>query len=386
MRKVLTVFAIWFAGLGAAGQFAKVSVSYDQIGAAYPGLPVVWSGLLVSIVGLVGLVFGTTAGLLVVRVGARRALLGALVIGALVSLIESVLPAYPVMLFARALEGVSHLTIVVVGPTTIAGVAAGKRQGAAMTLWATIFGLTFAVMAWIAPAILQAGGLALLFQLHAGWMLACAAALAALMPREVRLSPARLKRGLLAQHLTVYSSPVLAAPASAFVCYTVTYVAVLTLLPGALSAGWGHAAGVLLPLVSIAAGLVLGVWLLGRWPAVRVTQAGFLLALLASPALWLLWSSGPGAFAATLVLGAGLGLVPGSSYAAIAQLNPDPEDRAWAAGAIAQTGNLGTTLGTPVLALVMQKAGSAGLSVYLAIFSALGILAVAAQARRRRRA
>jgi DHA1 family inner membrane transport protein len=204
------------------------------------------------------------------------------------------------------------------------------------------------------------------------------------MPGAVALTPARPRGGLLAQHLLVYRSPVIAAPASGFFFYTICYVAILTLLPGALPRGWGHLAGVFLPLVSILVSMTAGVWLLGRMPAVRVTQGGFLLAMLAVLALWLGWESGPAAFAASLVLGAGLGLVPGSSYAAVPQLNAAPDDRAWASGAIAQTGNLGTTLGTPLLAVVMQKAGGAGLAVFVLCFSALGIAIVALQEARRR--
>lgn len=158
MRNLLTILAIWCAGLGAAAQFGKISVSYDALGRTYADWPGVWIGLMVSIVGLVGLIFGTTAGLLVAQVGARRAMLAALVVGVAASLVESLMPAYPVMMAARVAEGASHLTIVVVGPTTIAGVAPLRWLGAALTLWSSFFGLTYAVLAWAAPPVLEAGG------------------------------------------------------------------------------------------------------------------------------------------------------------------------------------------------------------------------------------
>ncbi len=383
MRAVLTVLAIWCAGLGAAAQFGKISVSFDALGTAYADWPGVWIGLMVSIVGLVGLVFGTTAGLLVARVGVRRAMLGALLAGAAVSLAESFLPPYPAMMIFRVIEGASHLAIVVVGPTAIAGLASGPRQGAAMTLWSSFFGLTYAVLAWVGPMVLAAGGVALLFRLHGLWMLACAVILAGVMPDDVRPAVPQRRLGVLAEHQAIYRSPFLAAPATGFVCYTITYVAVLTLLPGALGGAWGQAAGVAMPLASIGVSLTLGVWLLSVIPAVKIGQAGFAVAVLAAAGLWLFWGRGPWAFGATLVLGGALGVVQGAAFASIPQLNALPEDRARAAGAIAQLGNLGTTTGTPILALLMQKAGEAGLALFVMGFSVLGIAVIAIQARRR---
>ena len=62
-----------------------------------------------------------------------------------------------------------------------------------------------------------------------------------------------------------------------------------------------------------------------------------------------------------------------------------PEARAKGAGAIAQLGNLGTTTGTPMLVFAMEKAGQAGLALFLIGFSALGIALHQWQARRRQR-
>jgi len=115
--KVVTILAIWAAGLGAAAQFGKISVLYDLLAVRYGDHGAVALGLMVSVVGLVGLVFGTTAGILVSRVGPRRAMVAALVMGAVVSLGQAVLPHWPVMMALRVVEGVSHLAIVVVGPT-----------------------------------------------------------------------------------------------------------------------------------------------------------------------------------------------------------------------------------------------------------------------------
>ena len=381
MRSLFTILALWCAGLGAAAQFGKMSVGFESLTQLY-GAGGVGIGLMVSVVGMVGLVFGTTAGLIVARVGARRAMLWALGLGALVSGIESLMPPYAAMMALRVLEGVSHLVIVVVGPTAIAAVAPPARQGAAMTLWSSFFGLTYAVLAWIGPGVLAAHGIGGLFQLHGLWMLACLVALWALMPADAP-RPAGGIGGLVAGHLAIYRSPFVAAPATGFVCYTVTYVAVLTLLPAAMGPQ-GALAAVAMPLVSIGLSLTFGVWLLGRITAVAQVQAGFALACLATLGLWVLWG-GTAALVPALVLAGALGLVQGASFASIPQLNAAGEDRARAAGAIAQLGNLGTTTGTPLLAFLMQKAGVTGLALFLIGFSALGIAIHAIQARRRLR-
>jgi len=383
MRAVLTVLALWAAGLGAAAQFGKISVLYQSLGVEYPSHAGFGIGVMVSIVGIVGLIFGTTAGLLVARIGPRRAILTALILGAAISALQSSFPPYPVMMATRILEGFSHLAIVVVGPTAIAASAPLRHQGLAMTLWSSFFGLTYAVLAFAAPVLITNFGPASLFILHAVWMLAVAALLYALMPADAKSVNQTGQGSLITRHAAIYASPRIAAPAMGFVCYTVTYVAVLTLLPAAVTPGWGGFIGVAMPLISIAISLTLGVWALKHMPATRLVQLGFGVAIVASLGLWVTWGSGAPEAAYALALAAALGIVQGASFAAIPQLNAAPADRAGAAGAIAQLGNLGTTTGTPLLTLLMVQFGVGGLAAFLVGFSALGIWVHSVQARRR---
>jgi MFS transporter, DHA1 family, inner membrane transport protein len=381
MRAALTIFVIWAAGLGAAAQFGKISVAYPALETVYSAQAGIGIGLMVSIVGTVGLIFGTTAGLLVARIGPKRAMVSALLLGALVSAVQMIFPPYPVMMLTRVLEGVSHLAIVVVGPTAIAGLASERFQGAAMTLWSSFFGVAYAALFYFGPDLVVSHGPGLLFGLHAGWMLAIAGVLAALLPRDQGHSDKAMAGNIFSMHRSIYASAYLAAPAMGFVFYTVTYVAVLTLLPG-LMGERGTFIGVAMPLVSIAVSLTLGVWLLTRMSAVAVVQAGFALAIFASLGLWMTWGQ-TAAVGFVLTVAASLGIVQGASFASLASLNTQPEDRAKAAGAIAQLGNLGTTTGTPMLVWALDKAGVTGLVLFLAGFSALGIAVHAVQARRR---
>ncbi|RGP36051.1 MFS transporter [Pseudotabrizicola alkalilacus] len=382
MRAVVTVLAIWCAGLGAAAQFGKISVLFGVLGDQYAGASAVALGLIVSIVGMVGLVFGTTAGLFVARIGPRRAIVAALLMGAAMSALQSLGLSYPAMIASRVVEGVSHLAIVVVGPTVIAGLAAERFRGLAMTLWSSFFGVTYAVLALLAPPLLAAYGAAGVFVAHAVWMAAMAVCLALLLPRDP-VAPQIARPGLLDQHLRIYASPRLSAPALGFFCYTFLYVAVLTLVPPDVPLAQRALAAAGMPLISIALSLTLGVWLLGRMSAVRLVQCGYLAAVPGFVLLALFWGQGTGMVLGALWVTAALGIVQGASFASIPELNATPEDRAQAAGAIAQLGNLGTTTGTPVLAALLLGAGPWGLALVAGLACALGIVLHAVQARRR---
>lgn len=383
MRSVLTALVIWCAGLGAAAQFGKLSVVFEPLGQAYRDASPVGLGFLVSITGIVGLVFGTTAGIMVARIGPRRAILAALLLGAAVSLLQSLLLPFGWMLASRIPEGFSHLAIVVVGPTAIAATASQRFQGLAMTLWSSFFGLTFTILALVAPPMVDAHGIGALFQAHAVWLLLCFAALWLLMPADPQPVSGQVQRGIVEQHLHSYRSPWIAAPAMGFVFYTITYVAFLTLFPGVVVPEWSQFVAVAMPLTSIMVSLTLGVWLLGRMSAVRLVQVGFSVVVLAGVGLWVTWGYGPAEAGFACLVAAAMGIVQGASFASIPQLNDNLADRASAAGAIAQLGNLGTTVGTPLLAVVTGHAGVTGMTLFLVGCSALGVVVIQWQARRR---
>lgn len=384
MRAPLIVLALFLSGLGAAAQFGKMSVLYDRLSQVYAGQGAVALGLAVSVVGMVGLVFGTTAGLLVARIGPRRAILWAMLGGAAVSALQALLPPFPVLLALRVTEGVSHLAIVVVGPTVIAAVSAGPRQGLAMTVWSTFFGLTYAVLAQVGPPLVAWGGPQALFLSHAAWMAGCAVALAVLLPPDPAHGAAKGAPGIIAEHGLIYASPRIAAPALGFVFYTALYVALLTLLPPLLPDRERALAATAMPLVSIAVSLTLGVRLLPVFGPVRLVQGGYAAAAAAAMALAL--SPGPAAMAAAaIVLAGALGLVQGASFAAIPALNATPQDRARAAGAVAQLGNVGTTSGTPLLAWLIAQAGPGAVAGFALVLCAAGIAVHGWLAARRRR-
>ncbi|MEL6808647.1 MAG: MFS transporter [Pseudomonadota bacterium] len=351
------VFVLWGAGLGAAGQYAKISVIFDRLGPVYPDAGAAL-GFIVSLVGFVGILLGVVAGLVVARIRYRRAMLWALWVGAAMSLFQSSLPALPLMLASRVVEGMSHLAIVVAAPTLIAGLSAARHTGFTLTLWSTFFGVAFTLLVALGLPLVDGYGVSALFIAHSLWMAGFAIVLTLfLSPLQEGVEGTLSLRRLLADHMAIYRSPWIAAPGAGWLFYTFCFLAILTVLPPYITPEWRAWVMGAMPLVSIAVSMTLGVWALRIMSAVQLTQAGFLFSVAALT--WLLMA--PGLPAACLVLAAGLGLVQGATFASIPQLNTSASTQAQAYGAMAQTGNLGNTVGTPALLAILGVAGYAGM-------------------------
>lgn len=365
------IFALWGAGLGAAAQYGKVSVIFDLLPAAYPGAGSA-IGFIVSLVGFVGILFGVAAGLLVARIRYRRALLGALWAGAAVSLFQSFLPPLPWMLLARVIEGASHLAIVVAAPTLIAQLSAPKDRGLTLTLWGTFFGVAFAVLAWVGRPLALSMGLPALFAAHgiymAGFALYLSARLRALPIEDVQ-PPFSLTQ-ILRDHATIYRSPRISAPAAGWLFYTFSFVSILTVLPPYLDASHRTLIMGSMPLTSIAVSMTIGVFLLRVISPVRVVELGFALSALCMVWLWAV----PGAPLGCLALAAAMGLIQGASFAAVPDLNAVPATQAQANGAMAQMGNIGNTIGTPIMAAALAGVGYVALPVLAGIAFIAGLV------------
>ena len=374
------ILLLWLAGLGAAGQYAKVSVMFDRLGEVYPDAGAAL-GFVVSLVGAVGIVLGVAAGVLVARIGYARAILWGLWTGAALSALQAFFPPLPVLLGLRVLEGAAHLMLVVAIPTMIAQLASDADRGLALTLWSTFFSVAFTLLTWFGLPLVEARGPGALMLMHGLYMALMALILTPGLPR-LRFEPAPMSPvDLLRAHGRIYASPRLAAPALGWLAYTICFLAILTVIPPYLpEAGRGVIMGAI-PLVAIATSLTLGVWAAKRVGAVAVIIAGLLLC--AALSLGLLAS--PGAPVLVLALGGALGLAQGASFAAVPELNARLEDRALANGGLAQMGNLGNTIGTPLLVAVIAISGYAGMMAVVAVVFTIGAAVHLALAARRRR-
>ncbi|WP_420012032.1 MFS transporter [Tateyamaria sp.] len=288
----------------------------------------------------------------------RRALLWALWIGAGVSLVQALLPPLPWMLLTRVIEGMSHLAIVVATPTLIAQLSAERHRGFTLTLWGTFFGVAFTLLVALGLPLVDAYGIPALFIAHAIWMAVFAIILGAWLHPLAEEVPGQLSlRGIWNDHIAIYRSPRIAAPGAGWLFYTFCFLAILTVLPPYIAPDWRAWVLGAMPLMSIVTSMTLGVFALRYMSAVWVVQGGFALCIAAL--IWLMIK--PGDPVACIALAGALGLVQGASFAAVPQLNHTATHQAQAYGAVAQTGNLGNTLGTPVLLAVLGIAGYPGL-------------------------
>jgi predicted MFS family arabinose efflux permease len=349
------IAALYAVGLLAAGQFAKVSLTLGPLALAYPGWPVAFA---VSGVAVMGIVFGVMAGGLTASIGPRRAILAALALSAVAGAGQAVLPSFPILMALRVIEGAGHLVLVVAIPTLMAGLAAARDRALVMGLWATFFGVGFAV-----AALVVGDQAAPVYAIHGALCAGLGVLLWAMLPRT---GVARRPLPRLSDHALIYTNPRLFAPALGHGIYAFVFLAAVTYLPIALGAVW---LAPVLPVVGIAGSLAAGAMARRIAPGALVVWGFGAMALVFVLALaWPAWAAGL-SIVAMLVSG----MVAGGGFAAVPWLNDTEEARALANGALAQLGNIGTFAGTPVLAAL-----GAGASLPMAI--AVGVFGAGATA------
>ena len=114
--------------------------------------------------------------------------------------------------------------------------------------------------------------------------------------------------------------------------------------------------------------MTVGVLLLRSLAAWKVVVFGFILSAWAIGALIMF----PGDPYAAIALGAAIGLVQGATFAAVPQLNEAAEARSLANGGLAQMGNLGNTIGTPIMLTVIASSGYGGFMTVLLLLFIVG--------------
>lgn len=356
------VILLWLAGLLAAAQFGKISLSLGLLDSRYPGAGAVLP-FVVSVVGITGIVLGPVAGGLITRAGIRKAVIAALLLGACLSLVQAGKVPFPLFLATRILEGVSHLTLVVALPTLMAEVSSDRDRPVVMGLWGTFFGVSFALLAVVLPALDGAGGLPLVYASHG---VALGVMAVVLFPRLPRGRGERVPFRLFAELRAIYSEPRLIAPALIFVWHALVFIALLTFLPEALGQCW---LAVVLPIVSLAGTFGAGVLARTIAPA-RIAVLAFAVnavlcvAMLALPSVRVPLS---------VLMFLSIGAVPGAGFAAIPWLNAALGARARANGALAQLGNVGTFSGTPLFALALGAGDATGLIALTLVVALLGL-------------
>ncbi len=368
----ILIFLLWCVGLLAGGQFSKVAVPISEFSEVYnrSEAQIAW---LLTLVSLMGAFFGLVAGLIAARMGMRTVLLISLVLGGGLSFLQSTLPSFSVLAFSRIIEGVSHLGLAVAAPTLIAQIANDHWRGAAMALWSTFFGVAFALTAWFGIPFVEHFGISSLFQTHGAFMLGFAFILALMLPTSQNVRPNTLGnpiKRLILDAQQAYQTPSVLWPGISWLFYTLTFLSLLTLLPQQMDLSQRSEAATVLSLVGIAISLTLVPIALRFLQATTLVIVGFALA-----GTSIVLTTGQNLPLISVAIFAALGVIQGGTFASVSQLNKSIQNRALGFGIMAQTGNLGNLLGTPVfLSILVASNLSTVLGVATALYLGAGLI------------
>lgn len=298
--------------------------------------------------------------MLVGHIGARTVLLIGLILGSLMSVVQSFYLPISLLLVTRIVEGASHLAIVVAAPTLIAHFSSDRLRASAMMLWGTFFGVSFALTAWLGLPLVDEFGIHALFRAHALVLVTTTVLIVFVVPNRTLASSGQVLPtgsfsmiGIYKRHKQAWSSPYVAAPAAGWLFYTITFVALLAILPNLLPDDKRTSVAAAMPLASILSSMTIGVVLLWRFTAIQVVIVGFIAAIFSVMFLVV----GPATVLVCVLLFAALGLVQGASFAAIPQLNATAPKQVLAYGVLAQAGNIGNLCGTPLLLFLLNSSG-----------------------------
>jgi hypothetical protein len=172
-------------------------------------------------------------------------------------------------------------------------------------------------------------------------------------------------------HVRLYRHWATALPGLCFFCYTTTAIALLTFLPQFAGADRAWVA-IILPFAAIS-GILSAGWLaqslLAPGRLVLMAFSGMALVALAL-GVCLIWAVPIAPIAVLLTYT--VGLAGGSSFTLIPYLSQEPAVQARATGAVAQLGNLGSTLGPPLFALAISAWGGPGMVLPVLCAALLG--------------
>lgn len=363
---------LYMAGLLAALQYAKIPYMLPDLLRQSAMSPVQHAWVL-SIIGIVGAVAGTFAGVVCQAAGLQRTLLFGLVIGIVGAVLPLFASQYALLLMARLVESVAHMAIVVAVPTLILSLCATKDKPRVMAVWSCYFTVTFILAALCLPSLLEMSGWRGIAASHAALMLAVGLLClgipkSKLQPGTPQRTVALSTKSLLhAQWRLLRQGKLLAIPAT-FFGYTLLFVALVSALPRLLSGTQQESAtlAMALPVASLV-GTLLSLAALSRGMTghrlVRISAAALVLAglgLMFTPAY------GQPTQSVVLVCFVLLGTLPAGIISSIPALFKagDP-DITLVNGGLVQFGNLGNFVGAPILAAMLLKWGWISIGAYL---------------------
>jgi len=376
MAKVKTnwfiVIVLWLAGIAAAMQFAKFSFAFDFLKNQYNVSPF-WAGLSLSVVGLIGLIFGITISIYSSKITQNKILLISLLLGVLISFIQALNPVFPIVFISRILEGISHLGIVVSAPIIILLLSSEKHYSIVMGLWSSFFGIAFAVTAWAGKPVMEIYSVSGLFLVHA-ILLFVIFLILFFSIRKLNIPHNENKLSFLSAHIKVYSNWRTVSAGVLFFFHAFMYIALFTFLPRlSENENTRNLLFVVLPLISIIGTMIAGLISQYLVSPSKLSVVAYISLFILIFTVKLSFNNNALFAAASMALIFFSGIIQGSVFSLIPGISLTTEDQTNANGAVAQLGNLGSTLGPPVFSYFLTL-GKDSLIIIVMTFSLLGAI------------
>lgn len=380
------ILFLWLSGIVAGMQFAKFSSTIELI-QTETGIEALYSGWLLSALGIISIFFGVTSGVIVSRFPPLKMVVVFLWWAAASSLLQALFTMPGIMLAVRILEGFSQLILVSAAPTALLKFTPKRYQALIMTFWGTFFGAAFLFMNVLQGPLIGLGGWKAIFYGHALFSAAVAIALSFYLKSDTVSEAAgqssqNNKPSFISQHKAAYKETGSLLPGLLFGCHTIMYLVFLTYIPQWFNQSYPnqHIKSsfllISMPLFSLAGTFLSGIILNKlQKPPLAVIQYAFGTMI----ALCILIIYNPGdifflAVASVILMCSGV--LQGTIFAAIPSLSDDSTIHAYANGTITQMGNIGTTIGAPIFSTLLISFGWNGAFLLPVASSLAGILII----------
>jgi predicted MFS family arabinose efflux permease len=365
-------------------------VAACQVGKAFIAMPLIIADLhigvdvgsmILAVVALIGAIAAMPISMLMRRLGAQRALIFGLVAIGVGSAIGAVASNAAILIASRAIEGLGLLAAVLVIPDLLQQAVAQRDRDLVLAIWGTYMPIGTVLMLLLGSALPQIGWRTL-------WAFDAVLPIAYAGLCSFRFGIGeRGSRGssLLSDVEALFRAPGCLYLALAFGLYSFSYVAIAGFLPLILvtELHLSVAAAGLFTTAAVAANVVgnvtAGVLLRAGVPIWANVAMSFVTYGIASLIIFASGASG-GLVAATAALTLGIGgLTPGSIFAAVPRLAPNPALVTPTVGLIQQASNIGQFIGPlatgfwaahfgwPAVPFVMIPAACVGVAIAMGI-------------------
>ena len=367
-RSLDPALLVFLAGVSAALHVGKLAPAIPVLRDAL-GISLLQAGFLLSLVQFAGMTLGLASGVVADAVGARRTMIGGLLVLSVASLLGVLATSPAALLVLRACEGLGFLLASMPAPGLIRRLVPPERVSRMLGWWGAYMPLGTALALLAGPAVIaltswQAWwwGLGVLSAAMAFWVwrgvpAACDAP-AAEQPGD---TAGRIRQTVAAR------GPWLAA--LAFAVYSAQWLAVIGFLPAIYAqakvlGGWAAAATALAAGVNMLGNIASGRLLHAGVAAHRLLHAGFLamgLGAMLAFAGW--WNVLPATvevavrYAGVLLFSAVGGMVPGTLFSVAVRVAQSERAVSTTVGWMQQWSALGQFLGPPLVAWVAARAG-----------------------------